>query len=75
MLSKSLVITALVFQVIGLVWDFVYHIQTDTINIFFEQAHWPIFIGFILLLVAVLQALPKKKITDQSPNKDNQFLP
>ena len=71
-MSKSLVYTALGFQIVGVIWDFVYHIQTKSVNVFFETPHWPIFLGFVLLLVAVLQSWPKKK---EDPKKDSQFLP
>lgn len=71
-MSKPLIYSALVFQAIGLVWDFVSHLQSGGVSVFFETPHWPIFLGFILLLVAVLQSLPKKK---ENPNKDNKFLP
>ncbi|OGE80699.1 MAG: hypothetical protein A3H72_02180 [Candidatus Doudnabacteria bacterium RIFCSPLOWO2_02_FULL_48_8] len=72
MLSKPLIYTVLVFQIIGLVWDAFYHF-TDPggIGEFFAAAHWPVFLGFVILLIAVLQSFPKKK----EPNEDNKFLP
>ena len=73
MLSKPLVIAALVFQIIGIVWDFYFHSTNGGLDEFFAQAHWPIFLGFVLLLVAVVQSFPKKK--EENPNKDNPHLP
>jgi uncharacterized membrane protein len=75
MLSKPLVITALIFQIIGIIWDAYYHF-TDPggIGEFFAAAHWPIFLGFVLLLVAVFQSFPKKK-KPEDVNKDNKYLP
>lgn len=67
-MSRSLIYTALAFQIIGLIWDFVFHIQAKTVNVFFETAHWPIFLGFVLLLVAVLQSWSKKK---ENPDQNN----
>lgn len=61
MLSKGLILTALVFQIIGIIWDFVYHMQKGGMGEFFAAAHWPIFLGLALLLVAVIQSFPKKK--------------
>jgi hypothetical protein len=72
MLSKPLVYSALSFQIIGLIWDSYYHFTAaGGLGEFFAAAHWPIFLGFVLLLVAVLQSFPKKK----EPNKDNPQLP
>jgi len=72
MLSKPLIITALVFQVVGMVWDFIFHVQNGGLNTFFEAPHWPIFVGVILLLVAVLQSRVPKEVDS---NKDKKFLP
>ncbi|MBI4049437.1 MAG: hypothetical protein HY395_01300 [Candidatus Doudnabacteria bacterium] len=60
MLSRPLVYTALSFQIIGLVWDLILHWQEKALGEFFDAPHWPIFVGFILLLITVLQAWPKK---------------
>jgi hypothetical protein len=60
MLSKPLVFTALLFQIAGIVWDFVFHFQQGDLGNFFAQQHWPIFLGFVLLLVAVIQSFQKK---------------
>jgi len=67
MLSKPLVTAALIFQIIGLIWD-LYHHLTDSggIGEFFAAAHWPIFLGFVVLLIAVAQAYQKPK----EPNQD-----
>jgi hypothetical protein len=70
MLSKPLVFTALVFQAIGIVWDFVFHSQRGELGDFFAQQHWPIFLGFVLLIVAVAQAWPKKKEKTILPPKE-----
>ncbi|MBI2607429.1 MAG: hypothetical protein HYW51_01235 [Candidatus Doudnabacteria bacterium] len=76
MLSKPLVFTALLFQIIGLVWDLVVHFQAGRLSEFFEAPHWPIFLGFVLLLVAVLQSGNTsqrniEKETDQEPTPPN----
>lgn len=60
-MSKPLITAALIFQIIGIVWDFFYHVNTGGIGEFFAAAHWPIFLGFALLLVAVIQSFSKKQ--------------
>lgn len=76
MLSKPLVISALVFQIIGLVWDGYYHFtNTRGIGEFFAAAHWPIFLGFALLVVAVLQSFPKKQKPEVKPEQNTPNLP
>jgi hypothetical protein len=76
MLSKNLVISGVIFQIIGIAWDAYYHF-TDPggIGEFLAAAHWPIFLGFALVLVAVLQSFPKKEKKPEEPNKNNPFLP
>jgi len=74
MLSKNLVIAGVVFQIAGIIWDFIFHVRTGGVGEFFETAHWPIFLGFVLILVAVLQSFPRKP-KEPEPNKNNPFLP
>lgn len=72
MISKPLVYTAVSFQIIGLVWDALYHF-TDPRGLgeFFAAAHWPLFLGFVVLLIAVLQSFPKK---EKSPKNEPPTL-
>jgi hypothetical protein len=56
MLSKPLVITALIFQIIGVVWGLIVGFQNETLDEFFAAPMWPIYLGFVLLIVAVLQS-------------------
>lgn len=59
-LSKPLVITGVVFQLIGIVWGLVVNWQSNTLESFFGQTNWPIFLGFVVMLIAVLQARPDR---------------
>lgn len=73
MISKPLVLTALAFQIIGMIWDAIYHFtDPDGIGEFFGAAHWPLFLGFVLLLVAVIQSYPRKpKPENKSENSQS----
>ncbi|MDP4001332.1 MAG: hypothetical protein Q8P83_03765 [bacterium] len=73
MLSKPLVFTALLFQVIGVVWGLVAGFQAETLNQFFAAPNWPIFLGFVLLIVAVLQSKNSGKVdveTEPEPSPE-----
>ena len=71
MLSKPLIYIGIAFQVVGIVWDFVYHVTDEGgLGDFLAAAHWPIFLGFVLILVAVLQSFPKNRKEDK-PNDNN----
>ncbi|MGE5393029.1 MAG: hypothetical protein ACM3NH_04780 [Candidatus Saccharibacteria bacterium] len=72
-LSKPLIITGLLFQLIGIVWSFVAGWQSSTLKSFFGETNWPVYLGFILMLVAVIQAWPKKDRPPAQPvNPDRQ---
>jgi hypothetical protein len=73
-MSKPLVIIASAFQVIGIVWGIIDAFQNNTLKSFFAGPNWPIYLGFVLLLVAVIQSFAKDK-KPESLSKDNQFLP
>jgi hypothetical protein len=62
MLSKPLIITALLFQIAGVVWGLVLAFQSKTLDLFFSAEKWPIYVGFVLLLVAILQSKSMKKL-------------
>ncbi|MBI4363414.1 MAG: hypothetical protein HY545_01035 [Candidatus Doudnabacteria bacterium] len=68
-MSKPLINTALAFQIVGIVWDFFYHVNNGGLQDFFAAAHWPIFLGFVLLIVAVLQSRQGKK--KEEPNNQS----
>jgi hypothetical protein len=61
-MSKSIVLIAVIFQIIGVVWNLVYGFQNKTLGRFFDAPNWPIFLGLALLIVVVAQAYNKKEI-------------
>lgn len=75
MLSKALIIIALIFQIIGLIWGFIVHWQTSTLNDFFAAPQWPIFLGFVLLTVAVTQSFNSTFQKNEKPKEPPVMTP
>lgn len=76
-MNRFLVVLALLFEVVAVAWGFVFHLQAHTLNQFFEQPQWPMFIGIILLLVAVFNGLlrPRVKKPEVIEYHDKDHLP
>jgi uncharacterized membrane protein len=81
-MNRILVYLALAFDTIGIVWGIIVNFQNHTLGQFFGQTQWPIFIGFILLIIAVFNGLfhfdkfdKSEKHETSDPNKNNPFLP
>lgn len=61
-MSKLIVLVAVIFQVIGVVWNLVYGFQNKTLGRFFDAPNWPIFLGLALLIVVIAQGYSKKDV-------------
>jgi uncharacterized membrane protein len=75
MLSKPLIIVGLIFQIIGFVWGLINGFQNKSLGQFFSAPNWPIFLGIVILIIAVAQAVGKKSDPVEKADNQNNFPP